>query len=435
MAVPVRTATHFINGGGAMLRRVWIVLVALVLGAVVAGSPGFLIASDHDDGETDTKGRNVNLTDLYAFREKDQNTAASPNDLILTMNTNPRSVAQQQYFFSISARYEFKIERVFDNNASPTAAGLSTPDVVLRFEFDEPDPVTKKQPITLTVLRDGVITNTVSAGFTTPLNTVPTVNEVSLGGKRLDVFAGLREDPFFFDVEQFFRVRAAALLGSSVGFRPACTAAPVYGCAVDFTAGYNVNAIVMRVPIVFLQASAPAKTFDIWATISVCPPGTSPDASCPQVERLAQPAINEGLIRTNAFLNALNSVTPAFEALALTPGTPEAAAAAPILAEAVDTLAAFGNSSEQIAAIVGAFLPDVMRIDTSGPSGYAAAVNTAGRPVRGRKITDDVIDITLSVLVPGPTPVPDNVSYVGPNANGSGHKPLLPKFPYLAAPN
>lgn len=412
--------------------RLWLVLLAVVTAAAIMVVPGLLVASDHDDGETDTKGRNMNLTDVYAFREKDQNIGSSPKDLILVMNTNPRSVARQQYYFSTNARYEFKIERVFDNNAVPggtlAPSGLASPDVVLRLEFGAPDAATRKQPITLTVIQDGVPT-TVSAGTTTPLNTDPIVNKVSLDARSVSIFAGLREDPFFFDVEQFFRVRAGALgSGPAVGFRPSCSTTPV-ACALDFTAGYNVNAVVMRVPVDVLQGTTTAATFDVWATISVCAGG-----SCTQVERLAQPAINEGLIVTNDFLNTLNQVGPEVEAAILASPNP---LANPILAEAAQTLLALGNTPAQAVAIATAFLPDVMRIDTTEPSGYAAAVNAAGRPIRGRRITDDVIDITLSVIVPGTVPAveSDNVSYAGPNANGSGHRPLLPKFPYLADPH
>ena len=84
----------------------------LVITLLFAGTGGiltatnFVNASDHDDGEVDTKGRNLNLTDLYVFREKDQNPQASANDLVLVMNTNPRSLARQQYFFSTRARYQ-----------------------------------------------------------------------------------------------------------------------------------------------------------------------------------------------------------------------------------------------------------------------------------------------------------------------------------------
>jgi hypothetical protein len=83
-------------------------------------TPKHVVASDHDDGEVDTKGRNVNLTDLYVFREQDQNPTAGKDDLIFIMNTNPRSLARQQYYFSTNALYEFKITRVAHKDAVPT---------------------------------------------------------------------------------------------------------------------------------------------------------------------------------------------------------------------------------------------------------------------------------------------------------------------------
>lgn len=73
-------------------------LIALTLAAAIA--PGSIKASDHDDGEVELKGRNLNLTDLYVFRDKDQNSAANDDDLVLIMNTNPRSLARQQYFLA-----------------------------------------------------------------------------------------------------------------------------------------------------------------------------------------------------------------------------------------------------------------------------------------------------------------------------------------------
>ncbi len=84
-----------------------------------------------------------------------------------------------------------------------------------------------------------------------------------------------------------------------------------------------------------------------------------------QVERLARPAINEGLILNNDFLNALNSVGPDFEAAALAGQNPAAKIAGPIVTQAKQTLLAVGNSEERANSLIGAFLPDVMRIDTS----------------------------------------------------------------------
>ncbi|MEP0929340.1 DUF4331 domain-containing protein [Leptolyngbya sp. SLC-A1] len=377
----------------------------------------FVNASDHDDGESEIKGRNLNLTDLYVFRESDQNPAASPENLVLIMDTNPRSVAGQQYYFSTRAKYKFNISRVSNKDATPT--GLS--DVVLEFEFGPPKG-NNSQDYKMTITKDG--SKDVIEGQTTALQETPILNTGTVDGSNVQVFAGLREDPFFFDVEQFFRVRAGALgKGPAVGFRDPAT-------AVDFTKGYNVNAIAVQLPIDLLQGSSSATTFDVWMTVTL--PGSK---KFNQVERLARPAINEGLIVTNDFLNTLNSVDPAFEAAILAGQEPAASAGAPIVAEAKQTLLALGNSEERANALLGAFLPDVMRIDTTGPSGYASAVNAKGSPIRGRLLLDDVVDITLSVLTNGAI-TSDGVSYQGTTGNqAQGHDPLEPAFPYLAPAN
>lgn len=396
--------------------------VVLVLGAVGA----FVRASDHDDGENDLKARALNLTDLYVFRERDQNPRAAEDNLVLVMNTNPRSVARQQYYFSSNARYEFKIGRVGDKDAMATGQA----DLTLRFEFSEPN-AAGIQEVAVTGIRDGNrrTLQTTAAGraiTTTPIGADPVVNEIRLDAMNggISLFAGLREDPFFFDVEQFFRVRAGlAGLGPKVGFRTPGT---------DFTAGYNVNSIVARVPMSWLKGASGATTFDVWETISVENPAKKGEWT--QIERLARPAVNEGLVLTNDYLNTLNAVGPDFEAAVLKGDKAATAAAAPILKEITAVLKALGNDDKRVGALLGAFLPDVMRIDTTGPSGYANALNKLGSPIRGRMIKDDVIDVTLSVLSNGAVKG-DNVSYDGPNAAGTKHKPVLGDFPYLPEPN
>lgn len=173
----------------------------------------------------------------------------------------------------------------------------------------------------------------------------------------------------------------------------------------------------------------------------VSTPTAAPVVEYVQVERLGRPAINEGLIITNDLLNTWNSVPPTVD---LTP------AAAPIAAEATVVLKALGNTDAQVSALFNALLPDVMRIDTTRTSGYAGSeagkldnLTASLRPIGGRMIKDDVMDITMVVIVPGGAPgaaaieglESDNVSYDGPNANGSKHRPLLSEFPYLATPN
>lgn len=387
------------------------------LGLASTISPPSLKASDHDDGDIDVRSRALSLTDLYAFREKDQNPAARDGDLVFVMNTNPRSVARQQYFFSNQARYEFKLSRVNNINGVPTAV----PDLTLRFTFEPPDR-NLCQRITITAIdsngRSTVINRTTGNRpiFTTPLRIAqnPELSQVRVRGSNITVFAGLREDPFYLDVEQFFRVRAGLLgMGPSVGFRPPAT-------AVDFTYGYNVNTIVVRVPQRLLQASTNATTFDAWLSLSIPDPRTGRFV---QTEQLARPLVNEALVTTQQNLAAYNR------------SQPSRSVPASVAGDATRTLLALGNSPARATALLGAFIPDVMRIDTTGPSGYGNALNTLSAPIRGRMLMDDVVDISLSVLTNGAV-TSDNVSYQGTPGNpAQGHDPLVPSFPYLALPN
>lgn len=228
------------------------------------------VASDHDDGENDLKSRALNLTDLYAFNEFNQTgRAQDKGNLILIMNTNPRSLPGQMYYFSTKARYNFHLSRVSASQKAVAPTGVENVRIVV--EFQAPN-ATGQQPFTLTLARDGKIEKLNAsidgkALVTTPLpqskTGQPFENKVSVDGEQISVFAGLREDPFFFDVEQFFKLRASALAGAplSPAFLPP-------NKAKDFTHNYNVNAIVLRVPIQLLKKSG-EDVFDVWTTISI----------------------------------------------------------------------------------------------------------------------------------------------------------------------
>lgn len=399
-------------------------LLALTsLGVAGIIGPERLKASDHDDGDIDVRSRALSLTDLYFFRERDQNPNARADDLILVMNTNPRSLARQPYFFSNAAQYEFKISRVGNVNGVPT----TVPDLTLRFTFTpagNPQGVGSRQGMTLTVIDRNGRTTTINRSrdgkplLTTPITAgAPSLNQVNINGNNVTIFAGLREDPFFFDVEQFFRVRAGlAGFGPRVGFRSPET-------AQDFTKGYNVNTIVMRVPRRLLQGNTNAQVFDAWLAINIRDPRTGRFV---QTEQLANPGINEALLISQKNLAAYNRLQPTRTV------TPELLQVA---TEAKASLRVLGNSSAQADALLGAFLPDVMRNDTRFASGFGTGLNSRGTPVRGRKLQDDVIDVALTVLTRGAVRT-DNVSYQGTPGNaGQGHQPLAPSFPYLAPPN
>lgn len=165
-----------------------------------------------------------------------------------------------------------------------------------------------------------------------------------------------------------------------------------------------------------------------------------------QVERLGRPAVNEGLIASNSNLNLWNSIPPTLDL------DPSAAAVA-LRAEAINTID-LANPSDNTTAtnIALAFLPDVMRVDTGltmnvSDTAYSFSLvnlgsNVRPTPVSGRKLEDDVVDITLSVLTDGAVTT-DNVSFSTQSSNPSlGHNTLSGQndyreaatFPFLAAP-
>lgn len=254
---------------------------AVVLGGALlfSSQTAPVVASDHDDGETNIKSRNLSLTDLYVFREDWQTggagglgAATDNQNLIVIMNTNPRSLPRQQYFFNTEALYNISFGRIA--NVDDVATGRE--DMRFEFNFGTPSATTNNQTFSMSVHSivggSPATTATVTNGTTTaapPLignpNPTPVTNSFTINGSQIDVFAGLREDPFFFDVEGFFRTRATLTTpaaGLGPGFSP-------IDQANDFAQGYNVNAIVMRVPIAFLQAGGTNTVFDVWEWISL----------------------------------------------------------------------------------------------------------------------------------------------------------------------
>jgi len=191
--------------------------------------------------------------------------------------------------------------------------------------------------------------------------------------------------------------------------------------------------------------------------VATVQPANAQVQSFVQVEQLARPGINEALLQTNAYMNIYNAVTPDFIRKALVAGSPENTAAAPVLAEATQTLGVFAAlpGAPTVATVVGGFLPDVMRIDTTlnlkpiAGTEVQAYFHVNGNPapslVGGRKLTDDVIDDTVGYLTGGNVPG-DKVPYykpIGSTNPNIGHQHLNGQttnfgpsvFPFLAPPN
>jgi hypothetical protein len=281
-----------------------------------SSQPSVVKASDHDDGETDIKTKNTNMTDMYVMREADltggtfgTGNGQNPN-LIMAMYVNPRSIARQQYFFNQTANYTFHIGDVGTDRTNLTKRGSET--LRLKFNFAGSNAANGTQnasvqvvPVTTTfdptsglptAVTEGTATTQVLGGGiqAEPPGTIGSATGVignintspfNLNGQACTFFAGLREDTFTFDVSQFFRVRAFALgkgpapVGGVV-FRPHVpvggwanngTNPSLNNAAIDFPKDFNVLAIVLRIPVQALQATQGGTdtVFDVQGTIEV----------------------------------------------------------------------------------------------------------------------------------------------------------------------
>lgn len=282
------------------MKKQAVVSVLVFLGLVGMGAAYRMgHASDHDDGEHDVKSRALNLTDHFVWKDDGDSTKIN-----FVQNSNPRALQSYPYFFSTQARYEIHVGHVADK----TIASAPADDHVFRFEFGTPDATTGTQNVTFTWLQSGnsVGSNTFAstAFFASQAGTLTTPT-ISVNGKSFKVFAGMREDTFFFDVQRYFEVRtflalafvsgkdAVAVLkdfranhhncdnkslsGAEVGDAPkgsdvtgtgATTDVHLFNpaiCASDFTKLYNVNAIALQATISDLGGTV----FDTWSTISV----------------------------------------------------------------------------------------------------------------------------------------------------------------------
>ncbi len=270
-------------------------MTSLIAVAGVATTNQPVEASDHDDGENDTKPRSLNLTDHFTFKSTDP---ATPNDLTMIQYFNPRSLPGKQYFMNTNARYEIHVSNVASRTTVPTGAE----NFVFRFEAAAPA-ADGTQAVTMTVLKDGVVQGSPHSGTTTNLadskagGSALKINNGSAGDITFKYFIGPRADSFTFDVQRFFQVRkflADRFFGGAGGngdpgalgrLPPNCKGqtllAGILGtpendgdnvnlfnppeCAPDFTKNYNVTAIVLNVPI----ANLGGPIFDTWSTISL----------------------------------------------------------------------------------------------------------------------------------------------------------------------
>ena len=239
--------------------------LALLAGALaLAPAVVFCIAtttrgSDHADTPTIAATPGADLTDVFVFPSPN-----NPNNVVLVMNVHPLIPDGQSagVSFDPSVLYQFKIDNTGD----------AVEDLVIQMKATGTGP---NQTIAIAGPMKPTLTGINSVLLTQPGLTTGTINQVFHPQPSITAFAGAREDPFFFDLNQFFKIlpdRATPLTGK-VDPTPDTPKATTFNGfpgtppASDFLAPYDLLSIVVELPRSELIGSGNGK-IGVWCTTS-----------------------------------------------------------------------------------------------------------------------------------------------------------------------
>ncbi|MEZ0325123.1 MAG: DUF4331 family protein [Fimbriimonas sp.] len=208
-----------------------------LLGALVVPA----IGSDHADTQENVGNPGQDISDVYIFPSKE-----NPNNVVFVMNVNPLIARGGTARFDPQVLYQFKIDTNKDN----------VEDLVIQAKFDSE--ANQGVRIAGPVKPSSLGTTSNLERFQTVAGTVGTTFQPAPG---MRVFAGTREDSFFFDLERFFTIFPDR--GVPTGLttppenpnQPMATSWRPAGEARDFLSagGYNVLSIVVEVPKSMVQ--------------------------------------------------------------------------------------------------------------------------------------------------------------------------------------
>ena len=235
-------------------RRAWLITATALAGLGSLVAVRVTVGSDHQDTPEVELSPRMDINDVYAFP------GSSDDRIVLVMTTSsPITPAQTAgASFDPNLLYQIKV----DNN------GDATEDLVLQFMFDGSGAnqrVRVQGPVrpTMTGTRNSVVDSGTEI--------VGNFNTTFGSPGNIQAFAGPRDDPFFLDLEQFFRIipdrRPVSGPLSQIPDQPSASAFRAPGQAVDYLRGLNTLALVVELPESLLTAGGTAK-LGIWGTIS-----------------------------------------------------------------------------------------------------------------------------------------------------------------------
>lgn len=235
-------------------------LMALALGLVAVGSVIIVravMASDHQDTPLVELSPRFDVNDVYAFPAP-----GNPSRTVLVLGTSSPITPARTPSFTFGTKDQELYQIKIDNT------GDAREDLVFQITFtgkSGKQKVTVRGPVQPNSV--GTMNTLVSGkqikGYT---NTVIESGDVKL-------FAGPRDDPFFIDLEAFFRILPdrrpetgplSTITQGPLTFRSATGPNP----AVDFVRGINDMAIVIELPTSAIANSATNGRFGVWGTTS-----------------------------------------------------------------------------------------------------------------------------------------------------------------------
>lgn len=370
----------------------------LLTGAAFVGVTGLapVHAADHLDapGTTSPGGdKRFDINDVYVFE------GSKPRNTVVAATVNPLATGDDAFLKALDGAYFLRVDR----------NGDAKEDVTYSVTFadkwrDDDQFVLVRRATGHDARSDRPQGRLVGVGTTE--------RPVHLrGGGTL--FAGLRSDPFFFDLGGFQGSVERRNNGRMLND----------GMESDFFAELNTLAVVLEVPDKDL-----GKKIGVWATTSR--PDRAWTGPWSQVDRMGRPAINTVVNSSGPIVqadpnakNVFNLAKPRNDVRDFTGATVNAL-------QAFSALDSEGRYSDaDAAALAGVLLPDVIAYDT--------ATEAVG-PLNGRALDDDVIDAELRIVTGG-DPLglfPGRDADGGINTDGVGpHDDYLPKFPYLGNPH
>ncbi len=212
--------------------------LALVIAFVMASIPvPNSEAADHGDAPVASLDRGVEITDFYLFLDPNDN-----SKVILGFGVHgfiPPGENNNFSPFDPNVRYRFEID----------TTGDAIPEQAINVTFSPRTAAGGSQMATI-ILPFGEIITAPTTGSSATSGTAPASVITTDPATGVSFFAGLVDDPFFFDVpaEILYRNSRVASPPDGSGINPG-----VFSRARDTFAGYNVNQIVLSIPISYFK--------------------------------------------------------------------------------------------------------------------------------------------------------------------------------------